>query len=368
MEQTTSQRRLFHWPQEASDLVAGHRNAAGSELRNLIAQLAQMSGNPRGACWRFVRMQGITVKLRPKFRRWTESEEQQLLELAKQHPVAAVADILGRSKLAVWNRLEQLGASRAENTRLQWTKKAKELVRANRTATGTELRELVATLVRESGNPRRACWRFARRLGIKGVITSPQWTDAEQQRLLQLIERQPVALVAKTLRRSERAVRIKLGELGANAHIGKDWFTPSTLASALHINREKVQQWIDRGWLKASAQPAGKLKRVLIAADDFCRFCREHRSEVIGRRLNLTRLDFIQNFVFPPSHAELLPVRASKIERAAYELQMENSHEADHDGDEDEDGSPRDYNQRVHVFPPKRQDLEPTPARGESCA
>ncbi len=368
MEETNPQRRLFQWPKEARDLVAGHRDAAGSELRSLIAQLAQMSGNPRTACWRFVRRQGITVKVKPSFRRWTESEEQQLLELAKEHPVATVANILRRSKLAVWNRLERLGVNRAGGVpRVQWTSKARKLVRANRTARGAKLRDLITALVRESGNSRRACWRFARQLGIKGVITSPQWTDAEQQRLLQLIERQPVSLVAKTLRRSERAVRIKLGELGANVHIGKDWFTPSTLASALHINREKVQQWIDRGWLKASEQPAGKLKRVLIAADDFCRFCRKHRSEVIGRRLNLTRLDFIQTFVFPPSHAELLPVRNSKLERAAYQAQMGERPEDDADIGDAEVGEVG-FDQSIQALPPKRAELEADEMRGEVCA
>jgi len=39
---------------------------------------------------------------------------------------------------------------------------------------------------------------------------------------------------------------------------------------------------------------------------------------------NLTkeRLDFVYHFAFPPSHIELLPVRESKRERAAYEAQM----------------------------------------------
>ena len=32
----------------------------------------------------------------------------------------------------------------------------------------------------------------------------------------------------------------------------------------------------------------------------------------MGRRLNIDRLNFVKDFVFPPSHAELLPVRESK--------------------------------------------------------
>jgi hypothetical protein len=366
--ETTVRRRLFQWPEEAVSLVAVHRNAGSSQLRDLIAQLVQISGNPRTACWRFVRSQGIRVKLKPSFRRWTESEERRLLELAKQHSVAEMADVLHRSKVAVWNRLEQLGVSRSVDVpRLQWTKKAKELVRANRTSTGAKLSDLVAALVLESGNPRRACWRFVRRLGVRGTITSRLWTDAERRRLLHLIERQPVAEVAKTLRRSERAVRIKLGELGANSHIGKDWFMPGTLASALHVSREKVQRWIDRGWLKATEQSAGKVKRVLIAADDFCRFCRQYRREVVGRRLNVARLDFIQSFVFPPSHAELLPVRASKLERAAYRAQMERQ-EGDEDGGDELERAPDGVDPSTHAFPPRSEEPGTDPVRGEVCA
>jgi hypothetical protein len=36
----------------------------------------------------------------------------------------------------------------------------------------------------------------------------------------------------------------------------------------------------------------------------------------------MDRLDFVQTFVFPPNHAELLPVRSAKKEQCAYEEQM----------------------------------------------
>jgi hypothetical protein len=43
----------------------------------------------------------------------------------------------------------------------------------------------------------------------------------------------------------------------------------------------------------------------------------------VGNRLNIERLDFVQTFVFPPNHAELLPVRSAKKEHYAYEEQMQ---------------------------------------------
>jgi hypothetical protein len=94
--------------------------------------------------------------------------------------------------------------------------------------------------------------------------------------------------------------------------MGEDWFTKHALAEALHVRSEQVQQWIDRGWLKSRVVPTGGLKREVIDADDFCQFCKQHRSEIVGRRLNIERLSFVQTFVFPPSHMELLAVREAK--------------------------------------------------------
>ncbi len=62
---------------------------------------------------------------------------------------------------------------------------------------------------------------------------------------------------------------------------------------------------------------------MVIEAEDFCEFCRQHTKDVVGNRLTEERLDFVYHFVFPPSHAELLPVRESKKERTAYEKRVE---------------------------------------------
>ncbi|MGE5114345.1 MAG: hypothetical protein ACM3JB_26075 [Acidobacteriaceae bacterium] len=104
--------------------------------------------------------------------------------------------------------------------------------------------------------------------------------------------------------------------------MGEDWFTKHALAEALHIRADEVQEWIDRGWLKCRTVATDALKRQLIDADEFCEFCKQHRREIVGNRLNRDRLDFVQRFVFPPSHAELLPVRSAKKEQASYDQQM----------------------------------------------
>jgi hypothetical protein len=189
-------------------------------------------------------------------------------------------------------------------------------------ATGKGLSSLLAKLEEESGNPRWACRRFVRRMGIKSRRAYRSWTLAEQQRLLKLIDLYPLNEVAKLMRRSESSVWHMLYRLGANAKMGKDSFTKYTLAVALHVRPDTVEGWIRRGWLKAKEVKTGRSKRVIIDAEDFCEFCRQHTRDVVGNRLTAERLDFVYHFAFPPSHAELLPVRDSKKERNAYEQQL----------------------------------------------
>jgi hypothetical protein len=211
------------------------------------------------------------------------------------------------------------GSSRRE---YRWSRGARDLVRSNITASGAELSALITRLLEESGNPRWACRRFVRRMGIKSKRLRRTWTIQEQQRLLKLIDLHPVKEVAKLMRRSQSSIWHMLYRLGANAKMGKDSFTKYTLAVALHIRPETIEGWIERGWLKAKEVELARGKRVIIEAEDFCEFCRKHTRDAVGHRLSQERLDFIYQFAFPPSHAALLPVRESLKERGAYDAQL----------------------------------------------
>jgi hypothetical protein len=202
----------------------------------------------------------------------------------------------------------------------RWSKVARDLVRVNINAAGNELSFLLTKLEEESGNPRWACRRFVRSMGVRSKRSYRTWTVTEQQRLLKLMDLHPINEVAKLMRRSESSIWHMLYRLGANAKMGKDSFTKYTLAVALHVRPETVESWIGRGWLKATKTGCGK--HVVIQAEDFCEFCKQHTKDVVGNRLTQERLDFVYHFAFPPSHAELLPVRESKKERTAYEEQL----------------------------------------------
>lgn len=204
----------------------------------------------------------------------------------------------------------------------RWSQEARELVWTNRNARGMEFSRLLSRLIEVSGNPRSACRRLAHKFGVTARRSQRTWTTSEQQRLLKLIDLHPIPEIAKLMRRTQSSIWHMLYRLGANAKMGKDSFTKYTLAVALHVRPDTVEGWINRGWLKGREVETGRGKRVFIEAADFCEFCKLHTKQVVGNRLTKERLDFVYHFAFPPSHAELLPVRESKKERAAFDDQL----------------------------------------------
>ena len=102
-----------------------------------------------------------------------------------------------------------------------------------------------------------------------------------------------------------------LHRLGMGGQNGRDWFTKFSLSRALHTRPDEIQKWIDLGWLRSRTLTTEGVKAQIIDADDFCEFVKQHGRHVVGRRLKYDALWFVQNYVFPPSHAELLSVRGT---------------------------------------------------------
>jgi hypothetical protein len=205
----------------------------------------------------------------------------------------------------------------------RWSKQARDLVKEYNGGTNRgqrhsedDRRVLVTRLAEISGNPRDACLRFVHQLGVEQKRAYREWTKPEQQRLLDLITTMPVTEAARVLHRPVGSVRSMLHRLGIGGTTGREWFTKFSLSRALHTRPEEIQKWIDRGWLTSRSVAAEGVKAKIIYADDFCQFVKQHGREAVSRRLSYEALWFVQNYVFPPSHAELLDVRGTYKKQA----------------------------------------------------
>jgi hypothetical protein len=176
---------------------------------------------------------------------------------------------------------------------------------------GESERQLVGKLEEMSGNPRDACLRFLKQLGAVPRRGYRPWTKPEQQRLVDLINRMPIVEAARVLGRTTSSVQTMLHRLGLGGRQMREWFTTSLLAQCLHVSREQVQRWIDRGWLPCRVVQTRGLRMQIIDADDFCEFIEKYGRQVVGRRLSYEGLLFVRNYVCPPKHSELLSVRGS---------------------------------------------------------
>ena len=202
-----------------------------------------------------------------------------------------------------------------------WSDRAKQAIQDWQQRLGksgaADRKQIIAQLTEISGNPRDACLRFLRRMGGVQKRTYRKWTKPEQQRLVDLIERMPVIEAARILARRVGSVHQMLRRLGLSSRQLREYFTPSLLANALHISRDEIHRWIDRGWLQCRVVQTRGVGIRVIDAEDFCDFINKNGRNVVGRRLTYEGLMFVHNYVVPPKHAELLSVRGPYKRRAA---------------------------------------------------
>ena len=77
------------------------------DRRMPVTKLAEISGNLRDACIRFLCRLGVTHKR--SYREWTKPEQQRLLDLITTIPVEEAAKILHRPSASVRSMLHRLG-------------------------------------------------------------------------------------------------------------------------------------------------------------------------------------------------------------------------------------------------------------------
>src|ERR1051325_10582584 len=136
--------------------------------------------------------------------------------LSHQLRYAATQEQMFLREKAVWITVQVAESAARSNGRTRpgnWLPTTGDGPRRQETI-GAATESRFSSLTQISGNPRDACLRFLRRLGVAEKRSYREWTTRERQRLIELIDNVPVEEAARVLRRPPASVRSMLHRLG----------------------------------------------------------------------------------------------------------------------------------------------------------
>jgi hypothetical protein len=197
-----------------------------------------------------------------------------------------------------------------------WPKEAFKLIRQKKHP--ASLCDELASL---TGNDRSACWRFLKRNGIERPgsksrrVFPPDRVDA----IIEYIGGHGVVAASERFGCKPKALYNLLDRHG-HTGLGKDCLSLHQFCANFRVKHRQAFEWMDRGLLAAKREQSstGRI-RYSIEFKDLRKFCEEHRNLLLTNRTCEARLEFLEEFVFAPKHADLLPTRESKREGEAFE-------------------------------------------------
>ena len=189
-----------------------------------------------------------------------------------------------------------------------WTPDEIEFIRLNYRNTRMSRQELAVTL----GVSEAQIHYQIGRMGLAKRTGRRPWSDDEDKRLLQLIGRQSVNIIAKTMNRTVNSVTVRSQRLGASRRVQNGWFTKQQVATILGVNHRAIQSHIDKGELQATfhhgRQPSKKgLAAWHIEQEDLKSFIRKYAEQFNGRNVDLVILVEILAGLIPKRAQEKPP-------------------------------------------------------------
>jgi hypothetical protein len=203
----------------------------------------------------------------------------------------------------------------------KWSRTARQAVLMNLSASGPGLRRLITEISEQTGNPRDACLRFARQLGIQARQPYRHWSKEDQEQLENDLEVHKVRKVALRLRRTPTQVYAMMHRLGISGKKLTDKLSLYAIARGIRKHPQVVRRWIACGALKAENEGTDFVPRWMISQEDLQRFEKKHHKLIAASHVDRARLKFMCEYIFPSR--DDLGTRESKKERAAFDEQMD---------------------------------------------
>jgi hypothetical protein len=166
---------------------------------------------------------------------------------------------LGRAELwGLIRRLKQPFSGKLYQ-RTFWTPEDEQILRKGYEKGWNGKREAVRELLKRHPSWRpHSIWGRAARLGLVGEASKKTrqrsrqpWTEDDDRILLALAGYKNAKFIAKSLHRSESAVRCRLAFLGKSTRVHLEGYARRTLARQLHMGSRTIQRLIVQGLLEA---------------------------------------------------------------------------------------------------------------------
>ena len=124
------------------------------------------------------------------------------------------------------------------------------------------------------------------------------WTEDEDERLIELMGKHPPQQVAKRMHRSCTACIMRSKRLGFSRRTRDGWYTEKDVCQMLGVDHHWVQPYIARGELKASwhygTKPGQKgLASWHITEKDLRTFIVAHCYDLVGRNIDLPTIVYV---------------------------------------------------------------------------
>jgi hypothetical protein len=194
-------------------------------------------------------------------------------------------------------RHEQLaaaGRTAGSRPKHRWTDDERELVRQGYRGTNAS----AAAVGRRIGVSVWAVKGVVQQLGI--TRTKPHnWTEDEDERLIELMGRYSARWVAARMHRSINAVIVRAQRLGFSRRTRDGWYTMMDVSRMLGIDHKVIRRYMDRGELKASSHFGGPVgtgvgqEQYHIEEAELRRFIVAHCYDLVGRNVDLPGVVYV---------------------------------------------------------------------------
>ncbi len=210
---------------------------------------------------------------------WTPNQDAIIRANYGKIPNHQIGRALGHSAHQVAGRAKTLGLQAP----IVWSDREIALIRTHYAGADSAA---IDALVDVIGKERWQITRKARELGL-GTPKPPDWTAADEARLIELWGRYPDVVVAKRLHRTVKACLLKAKRLGRNRSTNADGWNLRELGRLMGVDSHKCAWWIERGWLKARTAPygVGHNPPRIVGEASLLKFLRERPEEHDWRRM-----------------------------------------------------------------------------------